>query len=147
MSKRCPTVYLNSTSIKTPKYAPNTGSNLDAQDLGIKHRGPSTHRNKPATKRDGPSRQATTWKVLFGVKEVRFQKAVSWMILFTAVLKIGKVNSSDGRQKESPGVSLVAQRLSSHVPLQRPRVCRLGSRVWTWHRLEHHAVAGVPRIK
>ena len=30
---------------------------------------------------------------------------------------------------------------------QRPGVCWFGSRVWTWHRLAHHAVVGVPHIK
>ena len=33
------------------------------------------------------------------------------------------------------GAGLVAQWLSLHVLLQQPRVCRFGSRVWTWHHL------------
>ena len=59
------------------------------------------------------------------------------------------------RKKISPSLSLLtyknrkswaspeAQRLSSHVPLQRPGVHWLGSRVQTWHHLAHHAVVGV----
>ena len=42
---------------------------------------------------------------------------------------------------------LVAQWLSSHVLLRRPRVGWFRSPVWTWHRLASHAVAGVPHIK
>ena len=45
------------------------------------------------------------------------------------------------------GASLVAQRLSSHIPLRWPRVRQFGSWVRTWHRLVSHAVVGVPRIK
>ena len=45
------------------------------------------------------------------------------------------------------GASLVAQRLSAHVPLQQPGVCQFGSQVWTWHHLTSHAVVGVPHIK
>ena len=30
---------------------------------------------------------------------------------------------------------------------QQPGVRRFGSRVWTWHHLSSHAVAGVPHIK
>ena len=41
----------------------------------------------------------------------------------------------------------VAQRLSAHVLLQRPRVRWFGSWVQTWHRLASHAVVGIPNIK
>ena len=41
----------------------------------------------------------------------------------------------------------VAQWLSAHVLLQRPRVRRFRSLVRTWHCLAHHAVVGVPHIK
>ena len=45
------------------------------------------------------------------------------------------------------GAGPVAQQLSSHVPLLRPRVHWLGSWVQTRHHLASHAVAGVPCIK
>ena len=48
---------------------------------------------------------------------------------------------------KAAGAGLVAQQLSSHIPLQRPGVRRLGSREWTWRRLAHHAAVGVARIK
>ena len=31
--------------------------------------------------------------------------------------------------------------------LRQPEVRQFGSRVWTWHRLASHAVAGVPHTK
>ena len=37
------------------------------------------------------------------------------------------------------GASPVVQRLSAHILLRRPRVCRFRSRVRTWHRLSSHA--------
>ena len=43
--------------------------------------------------------------------------------------------------------SPVVQRLSTHIPLGRPRVRGFGSRVRTWHCLASHAVVGVPHIK
>ena len=45
------------------------------------------------------------------------------------------------------GAGLVVQQLSAHIPLRRPGVRRFGSRVWTWHCLASHAVAGIPHIK
>ena len=42
---------------------------------------------------------------------------------------------------------MVAQRLSVYVPLRRPVIPGFGSRVWTWHCLAGHAVAGVPHRK
>ena len=42
------------------------------------------------------------------------------------------------------GAGPVAQWLSAHIPLQRPRV---QIRVRTWHRLACHAVVGIPHIK
>ena len=45
------------------------------------------------------------------------------------------------------GASLVALRLSLHIPLGRPGVRQFGSRVQTWHHLANHAVAGIPHIK
>ena len=50
-------------------------------------------------------------------------------------------------QKITVGAGQVAQLLSSHVPLWRPGVHRFRSRVWTWHCLASHALAGVPHIK
>ena len=41
----------------------------------------------------------------------------------------------------------MAQWLSLHVPLWRPRVRQFGFRVQAWHHLATHAVAGVPHIK
>ena len=49
--------------------------------------------------------------------------------------------------KAESGTSPAAQRLSAHIPLQRPRVHRFRSQVQTWHLLAHHAVVGVPHIK
>ena len=45
------------------------------------------------------------------------------------------------------GAGPVVQRLSAHVPLWQPGVCRFGCWVQTWHRLAHHAVVGIPHIK
>ena len=45
------------------------------------------------------------------------------------------------------GASLVAEQLSSHIPLGQPRVHGFRSRVQTWHHLAHHAVVGIPHIK
>ena len=42
---------------------------------------------------------------------------------------------------------LMVQWLSLHVLLWRPGVCQFRSRVWTWHRMSSHAVAGVPHVK
>ena len=36
----------------------------------------------------------------------------------------------------------MAQRLSAHVPLWWPGICRFGSWVQTWHHLASHAVVG-----
>ena len=53
-----------------------------------------------------------------------------------------------GTEKErDPQGGLVAQRLSSHVPLQWPGVHGFGSQVRTWHHLACHAVVGVPHTK
>ena len=49
--------------------------------------------------------------------------------------------------KRLPGAGVVAQLLSSHVPLRWQRVRRLGSQVWTWHQLTSHAVVAMPQIK
>ena len=49
--------------------------------------------------------------------------------------------------KNCNGASLVVQQLSSHIQIRQPRVCQLGSRVWTWHGLSSHAMAGIPHIK
>ena len=48
---------------------------------------------------------------------------------------------------QCPGAGLVAQWLSTHVPLQWPGVRQFRSQVQTWHRLTGHAVAGIPHIK
>ena len=40
-----------------------------------------------------------------------------------------------------------AQRLSAHIPLRQPGICRFGSLVQTLYRMTGHAVAGVPHIK
>ena len=47
----------------------------------------------------------------------------------------------------SRGARLVAQQLSLHVPLQRPRVCQFRSQVQTWHCLASHAVIDILHIK
>ena len=53
----------------------------------------------------------------------------------------------EGEREERGGAGPVAQQLSVHILLWRPRVRRVGSRVRTWHCLSSHAVAGVPHIK
>ena len=45
------------------------------------------------------------------------------------------------------GAGLMAQRLSSHVLLWWPGICRFRSQVQSWHHLALHAVAGIPHIK
>ena len=50
-------------------------------------------------------------------------------------------------KKYTAGASPVAQRLSAHVPLWRPRVRQFASWVKTWHRLASHAAVGIPQIK
>ena len=42
--------------------------------------------------------------------------------------------------------SLVAQRLSLHIPPWWPGVRRFRSQVQTWHHLASHAVAGIPHV-
>ena len=49
--------------------------------------------------------------------------------------------------KKIRGVGLVAQWLSLHALLRRPRICHYRSRVWNCDRLSSHAVAGVWHIK
>ena len=48
---------------------------------------------------------------------------------------------------QKQGASPVVQWLSAHILLRRPGVHRPSSRLWTWHRLASHAVAGIPHIK
>ena len=45
------------------------------------------------------------------------------------------------------GAGLVAQWLSSHVPLQQAEIRQFRFWAWTWHHLASHAVVGVPHIK
>ena len=59
----------------------------------------------------------------------------------------GKKTTLQVKRKEKLWVRPVAQRLSSHVSLQWPRVRRFRSRVRTGHCLASHAVVGVPNIK
>ena len=51
------------------------------------------------------------------------------------------------KRRKGLGAGLVAQWLSLHLPLWRPRVCQFGSPVKPMHCLASHAVAGIPQIK
>ena len=78
--------------------------------------------------------------------------------VFRATITLNSLNNLDkvtspvlsltwGLVKTMGGAGPVAQQLSAHVLLQRPRIHRFGSQVRTWHHLGHHAVVGAPHIK
>src|SRR3712207_5611432 len=73
-----------------------------------------------------------------------------WTFLFTMVIFFSfslLIKMHCFHYKNFLGVGLVAQRLSVHIQLRRPRVRWFRSQVQTWHCLASHAVVGVPHIK
>ena len=63
----------------------------------------------------------------------------------TAICFLSVFQEPTTHSRMTIGAGPVAQRLSAHIPLLSG--LGLGSRVWKWHCLAHHAVVGVPCIK